>query len=178
SQLCEAEYCFAYRFDGQLLHFVAHRGITAEVLAINRRNYPAPASRGSVAGRAILDRSTVQIPDVTADPDYALGALAAAGNFRSGLGVPILRDGIPVGAFAVARTQAGLFPERQIKLLKTFADQAVIAIENVRLFDDVQARTRELTEALEQQTATSEVLEVISSSPGELEPVFNAMLEN
>src|SRR5262249_59999253 len=75
SQLCEAEYCFAYRFDGQLLHFVAHRGITAEVLAINRRNYPAPASRGSVAGRAILDRSTVQIPDVTADPDYALGAL-------------------------------------------------------------------------------------------------------
>src|SRR5262249_43867960 len=92
--------------------------------------------------------------------------------------VPLLRDGNPIGGVSVARANPGAFSERQIKLLQTFADQAVIAIENVRLFDEVQARTRELSEALEQQTATSEVLSVISSSPGELEPVFKAMLEN
>jgi signal transduction histidine kinase len=88
----------------------------------------------------------------------------------------MIKDGRPIGAIAVARSESGYFPERQVELLHTFADQAVIAIENVRLFDEVQARTRELTEALEQQTATSEVLQVISSSPGELEPVFETML--
>ena len=92
--------------------------------------------------------------------------------------MPLLRDGSPVGAVAVGRAYAGSFSERQIRLLQTFADQAVIAIENVRLFDEVQARTRDLTESLEQQTATSEVLKVISSSQGELEPVFQAMLAN
>src|SRR5262249_24995907 len=92
--------------------------------------------------------------------------------------VPLLRDGKPVGALSVAKAEPTPFSDRQIQLLKTFADQAVIAIENVRLFDEVQARTRELSESLEQQTATSEVLKVISSSPGKLEPVFDAMLAN
>src|SRR5262249_18137202 len=177
-RLCEAQFCFVYRFDGQLLHFVAHHGLTPDVLEINRRAYPALPSRKSVAARAILERSIVQIPDVTADPDYALVAMAAAGGYRSAVGVPILRDGLPVGSIAVTRAQTGLLPERQIELLKPFADQAVIAIENVRLFDEVQARTRDLTESLEQQTATSQVLGVISSSPGELAPVFQAMLAN
>src|SRR5262245_55826758 len=171
ARLCEAQFCFVYRFDGQLLHFVAHRSLTAEVLEINRRAYPAPPSRGSVAARAILERNVVQIPDVSADPDYALGAMAAVGGYRSAVAVPILRDGLPIGSIAVTRAQAGLLPNRQIELLKTFADQAAIAIENVRLFNETK-------EALEQQTATSEVLKVISSSPGELEPVFNAMLAN
>jgi two-component system NtrC family sensor kinase len=178
ARLCNAQFCFVYRFDGQLLHFVAHRSLTAEVLDINRRAYPAPPSRGSVAARAVLERSVVQIPDVNADPEYALGSMAAVGGYRSAVAVPILRDGLPIGSIAVTRAQAGLLPNRQIELLKTFADQAVIAIENVRLFDEVQARTRDLSESLEQQTATSEVLKVISSSPGELEPVFQAMLEN
>src|SRR5213593_4746818 len=104
--------------------------------------------------------------------------MAAVGGYRSAVGVPILRDGRPIGAIAITRAQAGLLPDRQIELLKTFADQAVIAIENVRLFDEVQARTRELSESLEQQTATSEVLRVISSSPGDLKPVFETMLAN
>src|SRR5204863_1037206 len=182
ARLCEAQYSFVYRFESQLLHFVAHHGLTAEVLEINRRAYPTPPSRRSVAARAVLERSVVQIPDVNADPDYALGAMAAAGGYRSAAAVPILRDGLAIGSIAVTRAQAGLLPERQIELLKTFADQAVIAIENVRLFTELQDKNRALTqahaqvtEALEQQTATSEILRVISSSPTDLQPVFDAI---
>src|SRR5215510_13620917 len=163
-QLCEGQFCFVYRFDGQLLHFVAHHSLTPEVFEMNRRAWPAPPSRRRAAARAILERGFVQIPDINADPDYVLGAQAVVGGYRSVVGVPILRDGLPIGAIAVARAQAGPLPDRQIELLKTFADQAAIAIENVRLFNETK-------EALEQQTATSEVLQVISSSPGELQPV-------
>jgi GAF domain-containing protein len=113
----------------------------------------------------------VQIPDINADPDYVLGAQAVVGGYRSAVGVPILRDGLPIGSIAVARAPAGLLPHRQIELLKTFADQAAIAIENVRLFNETK-------EALEQQTATSEVLKVIASSPGGLQQVFDTMLQN
>src|SRR5262249_16547423 len=178
ARLCEGQFCFVYRFDGQLLYFVAHHSLTPEVIEINRRAFPQPPSRKSVAARAILEQSVVQIPDVYADPDYALGELAAVCGYRSGIGIPILRDSVPIGSIAIARAQIGLFPDRQIELLKTFADQAAIAIENVRLFEAEQARTRELSESLEQQIATSEVLKVISSSPGELKPVFEAMLAN
>ena len=178
AKLCEAQFCFVYRFDGELLHFVAHRSVTPEVLELNRRAYPAPPTRNSVASRAILERRIVQVPDVSADPEYGLAEMAAIAGYRSAVAVPIMRDGVPVGCIAVTRAQVGLLPDRQIDLLKTFADQAVIAIENTRLFEAEQHRTAELSEALDQQTATSEVLKVISSSPGELEPVFNTMLEN
>jgi GAF domain-containing protein len=184
ARLCEAQYCFVYRFEGQLLHFVAHHGLTAEVLEINRRAYPAPPSRKSVASRAVLERSVVQIPDVEADPDYALGVMAAAGSYRSAAAVPILRDGLAIGSIAVTRAQAGLLPERQIELLKTFADQAVIAIENVRLFTELREKNEALTlahaqvsETLEQQTATAEILRVISSSPTDVQPVFDVIVE-
>src|SRR5258705_5321786 len=152
ARLCEAQYCFVYRFEGQLLHFVAHHGLTAEVLEINRSAYPAPPGRRSVAARAVLERSVVQIPDVNADPDYALGAMAAAGGYRSAAAVPILRDGPPIGSIAVTRAQAGLLPDRQIDLLKTFADQAVIAIENVRLFKELQEKNEALTRSHGQLT--------------------------
>jgi len=170
-RLCEAQYCFVYRFDGGLLHFIAHHGLTPEVLEMNTRTYPLPPSRKSAAARAVLERKVVQIPDVQADPEFILGPMASVGGFGSVVGVPILREGVPVGSIALTRVQTGLLPERQIELLKTFADQAVIAIENARLFS-------ELRESLEQQTATSEVLGVISSSPGDLKPVFEAMLAN
>src|SRR5260370_33906133 len=98
ARLCEAQYGFVYRFEGQLLHFVAHHGLTAEVLEINRRAYPAPPSRKSVTARAVLERSVVQIPDVNADPDYPLGAMAAAGGYHSASAVPTLPRGLPIGS--------------------------------------------------------------------------------
>jgi GAF domain-containing protein len=164
ARLCEAQYCFVYRFEGQLLYFVAHHGLTAEVLEINRGAYPAAPSRRSVAARAVLERSVVQIPDVNADPDYALGAMAAAGGYRSAAAVPILRDGLAIGSIAITRAQTGLLPERQIELLKTFADQAVIAIENVRLFKELEARTHDLTRSVGELRALGEVGQAISST--------------
>src|SRR5215469_13169019 len=152
-RLCDGQFCFVYRFDGQLLHFVAHHSLTAEVLEMNRRAYPAPPSRRSAAARAILERGFVQIPDTNAEPDYALGAMSVVGKYRSVVAVPIIRDDLAIGSIAVARAQAGLLPAPQVELLKTFADQAAVAIENARLLS-------ELRESLEQQTATSEVLRV------------------
>src|SRR5262249_34142604 len=99
-------------------------------------------------------------------------------GFHAILCVPLMREGVAIGVIGLRRTEPQPFTDPQGALLQTFADQAVIAIENVRLFNSVEARTRELSESLEQQTATSEVLKVISSSPGELEPVFQTMLEN
>ena len=134
--------------------------------------------RGSVLGRAVLDGKVVQVPDVLADSNYAMAEQRSVGKYRTVLGVPLMREGTPIGVIMLTRSTVQPFTDKQVELVSTFADQAVIAIENARLFDEVQARTRELSESLEQQTATSEVLRVISSSPGELEPVFNTMLQN
>ena len=139
---------------------------------------PFKPGRGSITARALLERKTVQILDAQTDPEYKLSKAQKIGGYRTMLGAPLLREGVPIGVFGLSRYSVRPFSDKQMELLATFADQAVIAIENVRLFDEVQARTRELSESLEQQTATSEVLQVISRSRGELESVFNAMLEN
>jgi len=179
-RLCDGQFSFVLRFDGKVMDFASCCGLSAEGLDAFHSILPMPASEDTAAGRAIVRRAVVEIPDVEADPSYGARGrgLAKAVTYRSIAAVPLLNEGNPIGAIAVARANAGSFPKRQIVLLQAFADQAVIAIKNVRLFDEVQARTRELSESLQQQTATSEVLSVISSSPGELEPVFNAMLEN
>ncbi len=160
------------------MHFGASHGLSAEGLEAFRRALPRPANDDTATGRSIAACAVAVVPDVETDPAYGVYDVVRAVTYRSLLAVPLLRDGNPIGAVTVGRAYAGSFSERQIMLLQTFADQAVIAIENVRLFDEVQARTRDLTESLEQQTATSEVLRVISSSQGELEPVFQAMLAN
>src|SRR5438094_428278 len=141
-----------------------------------RRRRLAPG-RDSLVGRIALDGRMVHIPDILADSEYKQLKAAKLGRWRTMIGVPLLREGTPIGALTLTRSAVRPFTDKQIELLTTFADQAVIAIENVRLFDEVQARTRELTDALERQTATSEVLQVISSSAGELEQVFQPMLE-
>ena len=145
--------------------------------------HPVHLGRGTVTGRTVLERKPVQIPDVLADPEFTFTEGVKIGGMRTMLGVPLLRDGVPTGVFVLARRTVRPFSDKQIELVQNFAAQAVIAIENTRLLnelrqrtDDLSQRTSDLTEALEQQTAAAEVLRIISSSSGDLEPVFEAML--
>ena len=181
ARLCEADTVLIGRPKGETIYHEASYGYSreyAEFLA----SHPAGIDRGTSAGRAFLERKIVHILDVLADPEYTYPVRSADNSkvdaSRTLLGVPLLREGSPMGVMTLGRKSVRPFTDKQIELAETFADQAVIAIENVRLFEAEQQRTRELTESLEQQTATSEVLQVISLSPGELQPVFETMLEN
>jgi GAF domain-containing protein len=176
TRLCEADKASIHHEKGDVYRQIACYGYSAENKAY-MEEHSVPSGRGSVAGRVMLDGKVAHVVDVLADPEYTFEG-PRIGGARTMLGVPLLREGRPIGVINLQRKTVRPFTDKQIELLTTFADQAVIAIENVRLFDEVQARTRELSEALEQQTATSEVLKVISSSPGDLEPVFQAMLTN
>src|SRR5262249_38336546 len=170
AKLCEADAVVIGRPKGETYYFEASYGVSREY-ADFIAHHPAGLDRGTVSGRVMLDRKIVHVPDVLADPEYTYSEVQKIGGYRTVLGVPLLREGTPIGVMAMNRCAVRPFSDKQIELLTTFADQAVIAIENVRLLN-------ELRESLQQQTATSEVLGVISSSPGELEPVFKAMLEN
>jgi two-component system NtrC family sensor kinase len=178
ARLCGAIFSVVYLCDGDRLRIAATKNFTPEATGqLQQRQDLKRPDRSHAGGRAVLDGAIIHIHDVLADSEYSR-EFALAGGWRAVLAVPLLRDGIPMGALSVGKVEPTPFSDRQIKLLSTFADQAVIAIENVRLFDDVQKRTDDLSEALEQQTATADVLKVISSSPGELSPVFQAMLAN
>src|SRR5262245_4711065 len=165
--LCEAELSAVYRYDGELIHVVANTLRSSEQRDAFARLYPMPPGRGTPVARAVLERRTQHVPDTSDDPEYL--ALLASAGFRSALAVPMVREGAPIGAIAVGRMQVREFTAAQIQLLETFADQAVIAIENVRLFNETK-------EALERQTATSEILRVISQSPTDVQPVFDVVL--
>ena len=183
ARLCDADMANIWRPKGESYRLAASYGVASKFKEwIKNKEYlegvAIEPGRGTIVGRTLLEGKTVHVRDIQADPEYDLSGLVSIGDYRTTLGVPLLREGTPIGVLFLTRTRVAPFTQQQIELVTTFADQAVIAIENVRLFDEVQARTRELSEALEQQTATSEVLRVISSSPGELEPVFKAMLEN
>jgi GAF domain-containing protein len=176
AHLCEADMAALARPKGSIYGYDATFGHSREHEFLSA--HPAGIDRGTAVGRTLVEGKIVHITDVLADPEYTYLEGQRLGGFRTLLGVPLLREGSPIGVIILQRRIVQPFTDKQIDLVTSFADQAVIAIENARLFEEVQARTRELTESLEQQTATSDVLQIISRSPGELQPVFEAMLEN
>jgi GAF domain-containing protein len=164
TQLCAADRCVIFRRDGDLYRMAENYGFSeeAERYAVE---HPMRPGRGSATGRVALEGRAIHTPDVLADSEYTLTDYQKKFGYRTVLNVPLLREGTTIGVLALTRDEVNPFTEKQIELATTFADQAVIAIENVRLFDEVQKRTADLQESLQQQTATSEVLQVISSSP-------------
>ena len=173
-RLCRGSYSVVGRYDGELVHLAAYEHVRPEGVQAMRELFPLRPSRATTTSRAILDRAVVHVPDVLEDPDYDRSIAFGIQN-RSTLAVPMLLNGEPIGTISVGRLEPQPFTQTQIALLQTFADQAVIAIENVRLFKELETRNAELTEALEQRTATSEILRVISGSPTDVQPVFDAI---
>jgi adenylate cyclase len=176
-RLCSATRGTLRLRDGDLFPVHAFGGNASAEFRDFRQQNPLKAGQGTVPGRAVLTGLPQNVADVTTDPEYDHRDRLKHGGHRSFLAVPLLRDGQVEGVLSLTRQELQPFTRGQMELVRTFADQAVIAIENARLFNEVQSRTRDLTEALEQQTATAEVLQVINSSPGDLAPVFAAMLE-
>jgi GAF domain-containing protein len=176
ARYCKADDVTLFELDGQELREAAHWG----ALRHGGESFRFPCTRASVAGRVVLERKPVHVADLQAEAENFPEGSALARRFghRTIASVPLLREGVAVGTLQIRRTEVKPFTDKQVALLGTFAAQAVIAIENTRLLNELRQRTDDLSESLEQQTATSQVLRIISSSPGELQRVFQATLEN
>jgi len=182
-RLCEADIANIWRPKGTAFHLAASFGIPGkDKERLKNAKYLGSISiepgRGSIVGRVLLEKRTVQVHDIQADPEYELSEVIRIGDYRTVLGVPLLRQGVPIGVIFLSRCTVQPFTGKHIDLVTTFADQAVIAIENVRLFDEVQARTEDLRESLQQQTATADVLKVISRSTFDLKAVLQTLVES
>ena len=177
ARLCDAEMAAIARQKESAFYYATSYGFPTDYLEFVK-SVPHPVGRGSVIGRTLIESKAVQISDVLADPEYAYLESQKKGGFRTLLGVPLLRGGSPIGVLLLGRSSVQPFTQKQIDLVTTFADQAVIAIENVRLFDEVQARTHDLSESLQQQTATADVLKVISRSTFDLQTVLDTLVES
>jgi signal transduction histidine kinase/CheY-like chemotaxis protein len=175
-RLCEARFGAIFRLDRNLLHLAAQHNFPETHLAVLQQEYPMTPNRGHISGRAVLAGAPVQIPDMLADQEYR-GRISKETNFRSLLAVPLLRGGRAIGAIVIYRIEPGTFKDKQLLLLQTFADQAVIAIENVRLFDEVQARTRELSQSIGELRALGEVSQAVNSTL-DLETVLTTIVAN
>ena len=176
-RLCEADIGTIRYLDGNTFRLAATFGCKPEWIE-HFSSYSTTPDRTSIFGRTIVEGHTVHVPDVLADPDFKRPNAQKLMGFRAAIGVPLVRDGQTFGVVNLFRLAVGSFTEKQIELVSSFADQAVIAIENVRLFDELQARTRDLTEALTHQTGSANILRVIASSPTDVGPVLRAIVEN
>jgi signal transduction histidine kinase len=169
-RLCEAAFSTVFRFDGQMIHLEALRNISPEGAAAIRAAFPMPLSRAGASARAIMTRRIVHITDVRDDPEYALQGLAQVAAYRCILSVPMLRDGVPIGTITVAADRTTPFPDKQVALLQTFADQAVIAVENARLFTEIQEKTQQL------EIANRHKSEFLANMSHELRTPLNAVI--
>ncbi len=176
-QLCHARFCGVFRFDGKLIHLVANYGISSSELEVYKQEFPRAPGPETVIGRAISSGGVVRISDVKKDHEYG-SPLIRTMNLRSVAAVPMLCKGKPIGGIVVVRSVAEPFLDRQIELLKTFSANASIAVENSRLFQEIQASNRELSETLTYQVATNEVLQLIARSPIKIQSVFNLIARN
>ncbi len=177
ARLCDAHYAMIFRGEGDTFKLAANHGFAGEYREWMQRQI-IERRRDTLVGRTVLDREMVHIPDAAIDPEYTWSESIKRGGFRTMLGVPLLREGTPIGVIALCRSNVSPFTDKQIELVTTFADQAVIAIENVRLFDEVQAKTRDLSDALVYQTGSGNILRVIASSPTDVGPVLKAIVES
>jgi GAF domain-containing protein len=177
ARLCEADNAFVYQRDDEVFRLAATYGFSADYEDFMKKQ-PIQPGRGTLIGRTTLEAGIVQIPDALVDPEYNWPESQKRGGYRTMLGIPMLREGLPIGVFAMTRSTVKPFTNKQIALLQTFSDQAVIAIQNVQLFEQVQARTEDLRESLQQQTATADVLKVISRSAFDLDAVLATLVES